>query len=395
MRYVLSELWKFAEDFFDKMNVSSRLVAARTDPIPRKADQERVRQNYLRVIPASFFLVGVLFFGLLYNLTNQMPLVYLYIYIALFFAFTLTSFGILLHINGVLKRGVPYMQVEKHTTGLFWTACMFSFMACSYFEAADTGTLFHYLIFICSFSACSGFTPACTIPYYIVAFSVQLCYALVTEMPFISILFIFGITVFCILASFIRFSSGMANRLSVIQLAEMAEHDELTGLLNRHGMQKRADILLDYSARVDSPLTVAIIDIDFFKSYNDTFGHAQGDWCLRRIATCIQESYRRPTDVLCRYGGEEFLIMFAGETYDQAVDSLLYLQKKIAEMQIRSGVPDFQPFVTVSVGAVFGTAKLGEDLNSYVRRADENLYCAKANGRNRLYLNQKPYAYTK
>ena len=175
------------------------------------------------------------------------------------------------------------------------------------------------------------------------------------------------------------------------QLSMLAEYDELTKLLNRRGMQKRAEILLDYTARVGAPLTVAILDIDFFKSYNDTYGHEQGDRCLRLVAGCLAENYRRKTDIVCRYGGEEFLIVFVGEDAGRSAENLLHLQKAIAKMGLKSGKPDFEKFVTVSIGAVTVQTQLDESLHIHIKAADENLYRAKNEGRNRVCLNGKMY----
>ncbi|MGN0571141.1 MAG: GGDEF domain-containing protein [Candidatus Fimenecus sp.] len=391
MKYIRLELQRIWHDFLRKMNVSSELKATKTDAIHKKVDDNRMRQNYLKLIPASLLMVFIELCGILYHLFScSQPLLRIS-YVIIFSVMLDTTILILVCINRELARGGASQKTERISAGLFWVLCTVVLMICSYIEACDTGTFVQYLIYVLLLSLLPVFRPAFSIPYFLTSFVAQVCIMLWVNAPFPSIVFIFGVTVFCILASYIKYSDYMANHIAVEQLAQLAEYDTLTNLLNRRGMQKRAEILLDYTARVNAPLTIAILDIDFFKNYNDTYGHEQGDRCLQLVANCLSENYRRKTDVVCRYGGEEFLIIFVGEDARRSAENLLHLQKSIAKMGLKSGNPDFEKFVTVSIGAVTVQTQFDEVLHMHIKAADENLYRAKNEGRNRLCLNEKMY----
>ena len=391
MKYVRAELQRFTQKFLRKMNVSAELKAAKTDPIHIEVDEQRIRQNYLKMIPAFLLLVFVSLCGMLYHLFLGTDALQKSIFIAVFTLLLLTTILVLFCADRALGRGGEKVKTEQISVRLFWAFATLCFIVCSHIEAQDTGTNLQYLIFILLFSLFPVFRPALSIPYFLIFFVAQVLTLLSVGAPFVSILFVFGVTVVSILASYIKYSDYMANHIAVARLAKMAEYDELTKLLNRRGMQKRADILLDYTARVGEPLTVAILDIDYFKSYNDTFGHEQGDRCLQLVAGCLSENYRRKTDVVCRYGGEEFLIVFVGEDMRRSAENLLHLQKAIAKMGLKSGNPDFEKYVTVSIGAVTVQTQLDESLHIYIKEADKNLYRAKNEGRNRICINGKTY----
>jgi diguanylate cyclase (GGDEF)-like protein len=124
-----------------------------------------------------------------------------------------------------------------------------------------------------------------------------------------------------------------------------------------------------------------MIDIDHFKTVNDTFGHQFGDETLRRVATCIQECIRA-SDVLGRYGGEEFLVFLPGV----AAVSLGEVGEKIR--RAIETMPDDQARVTVSIGIAYGHVgrEVDDDVKTLIQRADEKLLAAKAAGRNCIEL---------
>lgn len=394
MSLVLRELSLFFKDIKRKINLSAEANAKRTDPVYVRVDEKRINANYKRIIPASISMVLVEICGTLYNLISRIDSIFLYLYIGFFAILLLTTIVTLCLIEKTLRTGTLDLRVQKRVTGFFWSVCTLSLIACSFFEAVDTGTLFQYLIYLISFTLWPTFKPNFAVPYYLVAFTAQLGYMVYARTPFISILFMFGITVFCVVGNYIKFAAYMDKHLAIEKLELLAEYDTLTELLNRRGMRKRSELLMDYSARVKSPVTVAMVDVDFFKSYNDNFGHKAGDRCLQLIAGCIRQNFRRRTDLSCRYGGEEFLVVFVGQTQKEAADSLLHLQKDIERMGLHAGDTSLSPFVTVSVGAVCTTVNLDEVIQTYIQKADENLYHAKQTGRNCICLNGEFYRRT-
>jgi two-component system, cell cycle response regulator len=167
-----------------------------------------------------------------------------------------------------------------------------------------------------------------------------------------------------------------------VQLSiEMAITDALTGLYNRRYMESHLNSLVEQAASRSKPLTVLVLDIDYFKSINDSYGHDAGDDVLREFALRIRKSIRG-IDLACRYGGEEFVVVMP-ET-DLAVATIVAerLRRRIASepFPIQQGSRNVE--VTISVGiAALGSA---DNAASVLKRADQALYRAKRDGRNRV-----------
>jgi two-component system cell cycle response regulator len=167
-----------------------------------------------------------------------------------------------------------------------------------------------------------------------------------------------------------------------VQLSiEMAITDALTGLYNRRYMETHVGTLVDQAVARGKPLSVLILDIDYFKSINDTHGHDAGDDVLQDFAIRIRKSIRG-IDLACRYGGEEFVVVMP-ET-DMAVATMVAerLRRRIASepFPIQKGTRMIE--VTISIGiAALGS---GDDAAAVIKRADQALYRAKRDGRNRV-----------
>jgi diguanylate cyclase (GGDEF)-like protein len=171
----------------------------------------------------------------------------------------------------------------------------------------------------------------------------------------------------------------------------LATHDSLTGLYNRMAFFQQFERTVRQAARERVAIGVVLLDIDYFKHYNDRYGHLEGDACLRAVAGAIREEFRRPLDVVARYGGEEF----AGVWYDIQPQSLRALgdQLRAAVQALRIANRDAPSGrVTASVGAVACTPAEGESLLGLVKRADNALYDAKERGRNRVVSEVLPSA---
>ena len=180
------------------------------------------------------------------------------------------------------------------------------------------------------------------------------------------------------------------NRLELMrqaqQLSILSHQDPLTGLANRRYLDEVLEIEWNRAMRHQTPITIMMIDIDYFKLYNDSLGHLQGDQCLKRISILLSSISSRSDDLAARYGGEEFLLLFAMTNQDQALiqaQRLMELVRNIGIIHPRSNV---SKHVTVSVGVATTIPHLNDNLSEFIAQADHALYIAKSNGRNQYHL---------
>lgn len=168
---------------------------------------------------------------------------------------------------------------------------------------------------------------------------------------------------------------------AMMRLEEIAVRDELTGLFNRRHFLARLDEELARAERSSTPLHLALIDLDFFKDVNDVHGHQVGDLVLRKFADIAQRTLRR-SDVVARYGGEEFIALFSeGES-----DDIAHVLERLRLDFARACVSDISPDVAVTLSAGLAGWQPADTPDSIILRADQALYCAKAEGRNRLII---------
>ena len=165
------------------------------------------------------------------------------------------------------------------------------------------------------------------------------------------------------------------------QIRQLATHDDLTGLLNRRAMLDRMQLEQHRSLRSGSPLLIAQLDIDHFKAVNDTHGHAAGDLVLQSFADTVRRNVR-DTDVLARWGGEEFVLLLCDTPAADAVTLMERLRQAVQAMQVPVAQGGQPITVTVSIGLARHTP--ADPLAGTLERADRALYAAKAGGRNRV-----------
>ena len=160
------------------------------------------------------------------------------------------------------------------------------------------------------------------------------------------------------------------------RLHALADHDPLTGLLNRRGMEKRLSEMESFLGRHKVPVTLALLDIDHFKRVNDAHGHDVGDAVLRELARELKRVFRN-SDYIARWGGEEFLVALTNTGLDDGTEVLERLRNEIAGSNTFS-----VPSITLSMGAAQWHAETG--LSTALKQADRALYGAKDQGRNAL-----------
>ncbi|MEK3884243.1 PAS domain S-box protein [Paenibacillus sp. PL2-23] len=173
-----------------------------------------------------------------------------------------------------------------------------------------------------------------------------------------------------------------ANRV----LRELSTLDGLTGIANRRHFDESFARAWEISAQSGSPLSILLFDIDYFKLYNDTYGHLGGDACLKGIAAGLSPLFRGQGELFARYGGEEFVVLLPGADASAARRAAVHIQERIAELRLPHEGSKVSHFVTVSLGA--STAIAGPNLEraDMIEAADKALYQAKIDGRDRMYM---------
>lgn len=181
-------------------------------------------------------------------------------------------------------------------------------------------------------------------------------------------------------------SAMRQNFLSQKQLQDMAEKDFLTGLLNRRAFSTRANCTWRQAVREKHALGVVMMDVDFFKRYNDHYGHAEGDETLKKVAQVVGSHARRPLDIVARYGGEEFVGLWYNLSEAHMRSILESLRDDIAALQIPHAASDGAPHVSLSIGLAYLQPQADQTLDDALRLADVALYLAKEQGRNRVVI---------
>ncbi|MGB9731514.1 diguanylate cyclase [Calditerrivibrio nitroreducens] len=169
-------------------------------------------------------------------------------------------------------------------------------------------------------------------------------------------------------------------------LKNLAMIDGLTGIANKRRFNEYLEKWYKISLRKKMYLSIFVIDIDYFKLYNDTYGHLAGDDCLKSIACAIKDSLKRPYDLVARFGGEEFACVIPETSYDDALMIAGRIKSNISNLRLEHKASTISPYVTVSIGGVCGIPTEMDEHFKMLERADEALYKAKQFGRNQIVI---------
>jgi diguanylate cyclase (GGDEF)-like protein len=175
------------------------------------------------------------------------------------------------------------------------------------------------------------------------------------------------------------YKRGVQLKEAYERIEELAELDELTGSFNRRCIMRMLDDEIAHAERTKAPLSVALIDLDWFKRINDTHGHPTGDEVLRTFAITIFANIRT-IDKFGRYGGEEFLLVLPATPQDEATAMLERLRMIVADLDWSA----FSSGMSVTISAGVATLTKDESSDAILARADSALYAAKERGRNRI-----------
>ncbi|MDH5388868.1 MAG: GGDEF domain-containing protein [Gammaproteobacteria bacterium] len=172
------------------------------------------------------------------------------------------------------------------------------------------------------------------------------------------------------------------------KLELLATTDGLTGLYNRRYIDERLAMEWSRCQRTGLPINIVIIDIDYFKNYNDQYGHQAGDDCLISVANTMTSIFKRSGDIVARYGGEEFVIVMTDINVEAAELILHQFQNALNEAKIKHESSNVGDHLTVSIGLVNIIPTQSDSVQDGIRNADKALYVAKESGRNQIYVHK-------
>ena len=198
-------------------------------------------------------------------------------------------------------------------------------------------------------------------------------------------------------ADLVRINSKLAQEIEIRKLAEakleennrelleLSITDKLTGVANRRHFDNVLATEWSRAQRTGSPLTLMIGDVDWFKKYNDIYGHQQGDKCLALTAQVLQKNAQRASDLVARYGGEEFAVILPVTDTEQAASIAEKIIGGFHDLNMPHSISEYG-YVTMSLGIAVGNVKKNQKMEVVVKTADDALYAAKDEGRNRYVI---------
>jgi diguanylate cyclase (GGDEF)-like protein/PAS domain S-box-containing protein len=171
------------------------------------------------------------------------------------------------------------------------------------------------------------------------------------------------------------------------ELEQLAAVDGLTQVANRRIFDETLDKEWHRMRREKQPFSLILCDIDFFKRFNDRYGHQEGDGCLQEVASCIKRCVQRPGDLVARYGGEEFGVLLPNTNAEGALHVAESIRQTVYNLKKEHSPSDVSDFVTLSLGVATAVPPIKEDNSaSLLKAADDALYASKKAGRNRVTL---------
>jgi diguanylate cyclase (GGDEF)-like protein len=184
-----------------------------------------------------------------------------------------------------------------------------------------------------------------------------------------------------------RVRNHMLLKRKTDQLEELSHLDGLTGIANRRHFDEALSKEQGRLHRLGGNLSLIMLDIDYFKPFNDNYGHGTGDDCLIQVAKALSGIIKRPTDLLARYGGEEFVVVLPDTSIEGAKQVAQSLHDEINRLAISHAFSPIADHITVSLGLASLTIEpAGSELPDLLKQADEALYKAKETGRNRICI---------
>lgn len=285
-------------------------------------------------------------------------------------------------------------NIYKSTYSTYWIAFYILFITAGFSAKKPLEMLLIFAIMLILASLVPVFVKGEFVVFAIANLIVATAITFLKDLKPEIISFVFVFVFLCSLLSYIRYKNFMLNtryRTQLTSAIKMSETDKMTGLLNRRGLERSIESLWPHWIREKTSVAFLMIDIDFFKKYNDEFGHVMGDECIKKISRKIGNAVRRKTDFAARVGGEEFIVCLSGI---EGKDSILWakrLKAEIEALEIQHSPSSLYPCVTVSMGLVCERPQALGDFDLMYDAADKSLYNAKEFGRACIVYNNKCY----
>ena len=183
-----------------------------------------------------------------------------------------------------------------------------------------------------------------------------------------------------------RVQNHVNTKLKSDMLEKLSSYDGLTHVPNRRFFDEKYASTYEQAKKEQKTLAVMMLDIDFFKPYNDNYGHGKGDETLIKVAQALSHTLKRPEDIVARYGGEEFVVIIQNTTKEGALNVANKLIKSVEDLAIEHNYSQASRVVTISVGVAYADEYSGLSKEELLKSADDALYEAKESGRNRCIV---------
>lgn len=378
---IIAEVTKIKNQEQSKISEAYEAKKARNsdNPIYREVEADRIHTNFIRIIPASIALLLVEVGGMLWALWSDVKFDFGpgFLISCCVFAFVSVCFIVAIELLLKYKKTSNHQMKIIYTT--YWVLYTIEALSFSVMEALDRQTTNNYLIYVLLFSILPVITPFTKNLILIVALYVECCALLFAMGQPIDLMICFFVTVMGMGYSIFHFNHYLSVSIANKKLEFSANGDLLTNFMNRRGFEKAVPSLRSFCKNNGYNFCIIMMDIDNFKSYNDRYGHLEGDICLKQVSACVKENFSRPTDLCVRYGGEEFLVLTAQRDVERLVEHLEDTLELINDIEFEN------TFETVSVSAGLYVAT-EEDTDTpverLIERADKQLYNAKRHGKN-------------
>ncbi len=175
-----------------------------------------------------------------------------------------------------------------------------------------------------------------------------------------------------------------------VQLQNLSTIDALTNIGNRRKFNETLESEWNRHIRFKTEITLLMLDIDYFKKYNDHYGHQAGDECLKKVGQVLAYRAKRAGELAARYGGEEFALIYSNNSIEDVIKTANLLIADMKDLNIKHEESETAEFVTFSIGIAFILPKNSDDISDFILMADKALYKAKESGRNRFCLYKEP-----